>query len=123
MIILLQVALGGAVGAVLRYLTGLAAVRLFGTAFPWGTLVVNVAGSFVIGALATVLIARGAQDWSPLLVTGLLGGFTTFSAFSLDTAGLVSRGEATSALVYVAASLSLSLAAVAAGLVAGRVLQ
>ena len=117
---LLQVALGGALGAVLRFLTTFASGRLFGSAFPWGTIVVNVAGSFAIGALAVVLVGRGAQAWSPFLVTGLLGGFTTFSAFSLDAASLVERGVPGVAMAYVAASVALSLIGVAAGLWAGR---
>ena len=123
MMTLLQVALGGALGAVLRFLAGIVAVRAFGTGFPWGTLFVNVLGSFAIGVLAVVLIDRGGQSWSPLLMTGLLGGFTTFSTFSLDAAGLVGRGEAALAAGYVAASLALSLGGVAAGLWAGRLLE
>ncbi len=120
---LLQVALGGALGAMLRFLTGLATTRLFGTAFPWGTLFVNVAGSFAIGVLAALLVDRGAAAWAPFLMTGLLGGFTTFSAFSLDIAALAGRGVPLVALGYAAVTLSLALVAVAAGLWLGRVLQ
>ncbi len=102
-----QVALGGAIGAVLRYLTGLA------LAFPFGTLAVNVVGSFLIGVLWVALADRGA--WAALLITGVLGGFTTFSAFSLDTLRLVETGRAPMAALYVLASVTLSLGAVALG--------
>jgi len=103
---LIPVALGGALGAVLRWLAGLA------VAFPFGTLAVNVAGCFAIGLVWAGLVAR----WHPFLITGVLGGFTTFSAFSLDTLRLVEDGRGTAALGYVAASVMLSLAACAAGL-------
>ena len=102
-----QVALGGAIGAVLRYLTGLA------LAFPFGTLAVNILGSFLIGVLWVALADRG--HWAPLLTTGVLGGFTTFSAFSLDTLRLVDSGRAPMAALYVLASVTLSLCAVALG--------
>ena len=104
---LTQVAFGGAIGAVLRYLTGLA------IAFPFGTVAVNVVGSFLIGVLWVALADRGA--WSALLITGVLGGFTTFSAFSLDTLRLVETGRAPMAALYVLASVTLSLGAVALG--------
>lgn len=104
---LTQVAFGGAIGAVLRYLTGLA------IAFPFGTLAVNIVGSFLIGVLWVALADRG--QWAPLLITGILGGFTTFSAFSLDTLRLVNEGRAPMAALYVLASVTLSLGAVALG--------
>lgn len=104
---LASVALGGAFGAVLRYLVGLA------VAFPFGTLAVNVAGSLAIGILWVALADRGA--WSAFLVTGILGGFTTFSAFSLDTLRLIETGRAPMAAAYVLASVGLSLAACAIG--------
>ena len=104
---LTQVALGGAIGAVLRYLTGLA------LAFPFGTLAVNIVGSFLIGVLWVALADRG--PWAPLLITGILGGFTTFSAFSLDTLRLVDAGRAPMAALYVLASVTLSLGACAFG--------
>ena len=117
---LVQVAIGGAAGAVLRYLTGLAALRVLGPGFPWGTLTVNVVGSFLMGLIAVGLLARDAQAHSSLLMTGLLGGFTTFSAFSLDAASLVERGEPLLACLYVAASVGASLAALALGLAIAR---
>jgi CrcB protein len=115
---LLLVALGGAVGSVLRHLVSLAASAALGAGFPWGTLAVNAAGSAAIGALASLGVQGDARL---LLVTGLLGGFTTFSAFSLETAQLWQRGPWLAAL-YVAASLGGGFAGFAAGqgLAAGR---
>ena len=106
----LAVALGGAIGAVLRYLVGLAVI------FPLGTLTVNVIGSLLIGLLWHGLTARELQHWLPFLMTGVLGGFTTFSAFSLDTLRLVDDGRLAAAGGYVMASVLVSLAACAAGL-------
>jgi CrcB protein len=107
---LFSVALGGAIGAVLRLGVGLA------VAFPYGTLAVNVAGSFAIGLLWILLESRGLQVWLPFLITGVLGGFTTFSAFSLDTLRLVEDGRIGQAGMYVAASVALSVLACFAGL-------
>ncbi|RBI84369.1 fluoride efflux transporter CrcB [Rhodosalinus halophilus] len=117
---LVQVGLGGALGAVARYLTGMAAIRLMGPGFPWATLTVNVAGSFLMGALVVILAQYSANRLAPLLMTGVLGGFTTFSAFSLDALTLWERGQAGLAAAYVAASVVLSLSAIAAGLLAAR---
>lgn len=119
MITLIQVAIGGAIGASARYLAGLAAVRLFGAGFPWGTMFVNVAGSFAMGVLFIVLGQHSAR-LSPLLMTGLLGGFTTFSAFSLDAVKLFERGDTVLAAAYVAASVVLSIAALIAGITFAR---
>jgi CrcB protein len=118
MLQVLLVAFGGAIGSVLRYYVGLWSLRLAGPAFPWGTLTVNVVGSFIIGVFAEVIARKfgGSTDLRLLLMTGLLGGFTTFSAFSLDTIGLIERGEALTAAVYVVVSVGLSLATVFAGL-------
>lgn len=100
------VAFGGAIGAVLRYLVGLA------VAFPYGTLTVNVIGSFLMGLVFVGLSAKGLDRFAPLVMTGMLGGFTTFSAFSLDALKLVEAGRLALAGGYVAASVLLSLAAV-----------
>jgi len=116
--ILLQVAAGGAFGAVLRYLAVTQCVRLFGAAFPYGTMIVNVAGSFLMGALVAILIARGHA--APFLTVGVLGGFTTFSAFSLDAVTLAERGEVWGAFAYVTVSVLGSIAALALGLVMTR---
>ena len=117
---LLQVALGGAAGAVARYLTGHAAVRLMGHGFPWGTFTVNIVGSFLMGVLVVALAEWSATRFAPLLLTGMLGGFTTFSSFSLDAATLYERGDVALAGAYVGGSLVLSLLAVFAGLAAAR---
>ncbi|ARC36310.1 fluoride efflux transporter CrcB [Paracoccus yeei] len=114
----LQVAVGGAVGATARYGVTILAGRL--TTLPLGTLAVNVTGCFAMGLLAAGLAFRGGQHLAPLLLTGVLGGYTTFSAFSLDTLTLWERGAAALALGYVAASVLLSLMAVTAGLALGR---
>ena len=76
-----QVALGGAAGAMLRYLTNVGVMRLIGPGFPWGTLIVNIAGSFATGVLVVVLAHKGGVRFAPLLMTGVLGVFPTFSAF------------------------------------------
>jgi CrcB protein len=115
-----QVALGGAIGASLRYLTNVGAMRLFGPGFPYATLIVNILGSFVMGLLVVFLARKGGNHLAPLLMTGILGGFTTFSAFSLDTLTLWERGDQVAALAYVAASVILSLAAIIAGLALAR---
>ncbi|WP_323763698.1 fluoride efflux transporter CrcB [Marinovum sp.] len=117
---LLQVALGGAFGACARYLTGIAAVRLIGHGFPWGTLAVNILGSFLMGVLVVVLAHYHATRFAPLLMTGVLGGFTTFSAFSLDAVALFERGQVTTAALYVLGSVGVAIAALFAGLMAAR---
>ena len=104
------VALGGALGAALRHLSVLALPA------PWGTLAVNVAGSFAIGLLAM----RLSPALAPFLITGVLGGFTTFSAFSLDALRLAEGGRLGSALLYVGGSVALSLVACGLGLWIGR---
>jgi CrcB protein len=116
------VALGGGLGSWLRYLTGTAWTMLLGPAragaFPYGTLTVNVLGSFAMGLLAGWLLSRGgAGENARLLIgVGVLGGFTTFSSFSLDTVALVSRGQVGLAAFYVAISLIAGFAALFAGL-------
>ena len=114
---ILWVALGGAIGSAFRYLTVLAAMRLFGTGFPWGTAIVNVLGSFAMGILAVILLEKaGNARFLPFLLPGVLGGFTTFSAFSLDTVRLVENGQTVSAVYYVAGSVALSVAALMIGM-------
>lgn len=119
---ILLVAVGGAIGSVARYLTAIAMTRLLGPAFPWGTITVNIVGSFAIGLL-TELVARkfsAPMEMRLLLVVGFLGGFTTFSSFSLDTMALVERGPVWIAFSYVLASVLLSLTAAFGGLALGR---
>ncbi len=116
----LLVFLGAGIGGALRHGVNLGCARYGGVAFPWGTLTVNVAGSFIMGALAAWLALRAGEGWSqPLrlfLATGILGGFTTFSAFSLDAVLIWERGEAGLAAAYAAASVVLSIAGLVAGL-------
>ena len=117
---LLQVAFGGALGASARYLANTAAMRLLGPGFPWATVFVNVLGSFLMGVLVVALAHKDATRLAPLLMTGVLGGFTTFSAFSLDTLTLWERGQGGLAALYVAGSVVLSLVAIALGMAAAR---
>jgi CrcB protein len=121
---ILWVAAGGALGSAARYLVNVAAGRLLGPEFPWGTLTVNIAGSFVMGLMIALMAMKMqvSQEVRAFITTGILGGFTTFSAFSLDFAVLVERREAGLAALYVIASVALSLAAIFAGLKLGRAL-
>lgn len=115
----LLVAAGGALGAGARHLVSGVFLRQFGGAWPWGTLVINVAGSLLLGLLVGVLAFRGGEGQAQLrllLGTGVLGGFTTFSAFSLETVELIERGRAGSALIYALGSVALGVAGVFAGL-------
>lgn len=120
----LSVALGGALGASARYAVAALMLRLMGPGFPWGTLTVNVAGSFAMGLLVEGLALRFniSPELRLLLVTGFLGGFTTFSAFSLDTANLIERNAMGPAAAYVIASVLLSVGALFGGLMLGRAL-
>ena len=117
---ILLVFLGGGLGAVLRYGVNLNAARFLGANFPWGTLAVNVLGSLAMGLLAGVFAARAQDEWHQsarlFLMTGILGGFTTFSAFSLDALALWERGETAAATAYVLGSVVLSIAGFALGL-------
>lgn len=115
---ILLVAFGGALGSVCRYLVGVGALRLMGPSFPWGTLTVNVAGSFAIGVLAELIVARfgASAELRLLLITGFLGGFTTFSAFALDAVTLFERGASLAATSYLIFSIGASIAAAIAGI-------
>ncbi|SMR81773.1 camphor resistance protein CrcB [Aliiroseovarius halocynthiae] len=113
---LLQVALGGALGASARYLTGTTVTRLLGHGFPAGTMVVNIVGSFLMGVIVVALAKKGGQAAAPFLMTGLLGGFTTFSAFSLDAMTLLERGQPLAAMGYILGSVVISIVALMAGL-------
>jgi CrcB protein len=114
----LAVALGSAAGGVLRHAATEAVTRVTGPAFPWGTLLVNSTGSLVMGAVAALTLG-GEGGWSPLtrhaVMTGVLGGFTTFSAFSMQTVALAARGEWLSAALNVALSVTVCLAGYWAG--------
>ncbi len=117
---LIQVATGGAIGAIARYMTNIGLLRLIGPGFPWGTLTVNVVGSFLMGLTWVLLDVRGAMRFAPLVMTGVLGGFTTFSAFSLDAVTMVERGQAGLGLIYVAVSVAASIGALFAGVLIAR---
>lgn len=117
----IQVAIGGAIGASLRYLTGIALVRGFGhLTFPLGVLTVNVVGSFLMGLFVGLAAHRGLTHLSPLVATGVLGGFTTFSAFSLEAVTLYERGALGLAAVYILANVVFSIGALFAGLALAR---
>ena len=123
MIKLLLVALGGAVGSSARYLFGVQATRLLGAGWPYGTVGVNILGGFAMGMLVGWLAHRGGVDqerWRVLLGVGMLGGFTTFSAFSLETALMIERRDYGGAAGYVALSVVLSVSALFAGLLLSR---
>ncbi|WP_088345192.1 MULTISPECIES: fluoride efflux transporter CrcB [Rhodomicrobium] len=116
--LLLLAAIGGAIGSSARYLVNVTSAQLFGTNFPWGTLAVNIVGCFIMG----LVVALGALKFNMtnevrvFIATGILGGFTTFSAFSLDFALLVERKDYGLAGFYLAGSVGLSILAIFAGL-------
>ncbi len=114
----LIVFLGGGLGAALRHGANVVAARFFGPAFPFGTLTINVVGSIAMGMVAAYFAFRGdsTQHLRLFLATGILGGFTTFSAFSLDAAVLWERGDVWLAAAYVAASVILSIGGLFLGL-------
>ena len=118
MLHLILVAVGGAIGASLRHLVNLASLRLVGPGFPWGTMAVNVAGCFAMGVFVELLARRfnASNELRLFIATGVLGGFTTFSAFSLDFAVLWERGAALSALAYAITSVIGSILALFLGL-------
>ena len=123
----LVVFLGAGLGGALRHGVNIACLRACGASFPFGTLAINVAGSLAMGLLAGWLAFRADASWSQsarlFLATGVLGGFTTFSAFSLDAMVLAERNEFAAAALYVGASVILSILACAAGLAFARALS
>lgn len=114
----LLVFIGGGLGSTLRHTINITCARCIGTAFPYGTFIINVTGSIVMGLIAGYLAFKGeaSQPWRLFLMTGILGGYTTFSAFSLDAALLYERGETGLALAYVLGSVILAIAGLFAGL-------
>ncbi len=122
--LLIMATVGGAIGSGARHLVNIAMTRALGPAFPWATLTVNVVGSFLMGFLVDMIMRRfgGSPEMRTFLATGILGGFTTFSAFSLDISTLLSRDEIITAMVYILASVAISLLALYAGLALSRAL-
>jgi fluoride exporter len=118
----LIVFLGGGIGAALRHAFNLAFARLLGTAFPYATLFENVSGAIAMGMLVAFFAFKSGipQHWQLFLTTGILGGYTTFSTFSLDVALLYERGELALAALYVAMSVALSIGGLFTGLVVVR---
>jgi CrcB protein len=115
------VAFGGAIGASLRFLSGVAVMRAFGPQeFPVAVLGVNILGSFLMGVFVVAAAHKGLTHYSPFVMTGVLGGFTTFSAFSLETVTLIERGNIGLAGVYVALSVGLSVLGLMIGLYLAR---
>ena len=120
----LIVFLGAGIGGAMRHGVNVAALRLVGAGFPWGTLAINIAGSFAMGLVAEYFALKSGlpQQWRLFLATGVLGGFTTFSAFSLEVALLYERGELMSAGLYALGSVVLAVAGLFAGLYVIRAL-
>jgi len=114
----LLVFIGGGLGASLRHAINVGCARACGVNFPYGTFVINITGSLVMGIIAGYLALKGeaSQPWRLFIMTGILGGYTTFSAFSLDAVTLYQRGEMGLALFYVLGSVILSIAGLFAGL-------
>lgn len=116
---------GGFLGANARYLVGLWVAQRWGDVFPWGTLLINITGSFVLGFYLTLVTERvsGSASTRLFVATGFLGAYTTFSTFSYEAVRLVQHGQPISALAYVSASLIVGLAAAVAGLTAAHALR
>ncbi|WP_020401272.1 fluoride efflux transporter CrcB [Kordiimonas gwangyangensis] len=121
---LLAVAMGGALGAVSRHYVAGQILRMTGPGFPYGTMVVNILGSLLMGLMITAFAVKfeASQELRGFLTVGLLGGFTTFSTYSLETAMLIERGDWTSAALYAFGSMAVGLVALFAGIWLGRVL-
>jgi fluoride exporter len=119
---LVLVAVGGGIGASIRHLVNMASLKLLGPNFPWGTMLINISGSLAMGIFIELLARRfqGSNELRLFVATGILGGFTTFSAFSLDFAALWERGDTGQAFAYAAVSVIVSLVALFAGLWAVR---
>ena len=116
------IAVGGALGAVSRFLLGNAVSKAMGSALPFGTFVINVAGCFAMGLLMTLIVDRELlpEAWSLFLCVGFLGGFTTFSSFGYETLMLLAEGRLLAVLAYVGCSVGLGLVAAAAGVLCAR---
>ena len=121
---ILSVAAGGAIGSVARYLVGIGSGKLFGVNFPWGTLIINVTGSFLIGLFVGLFATKWnlPQAVRIFLTVGICGGYTTFSTFSLDSFYLMERGETVAAGAYMIGSVVLSVGALIAAMMVIRAL-
>ena len=120
---ILSIAAGGAIGAVLRHFMAYRVSTVLGLTFPYGTLAVNVLGSFLLGLMVTLFAEKFAlsQEIRAFLTVGLMGGFTTFSAFSMETILLIERNNYSGAAFYILASVGLAVGALFLGMIAGRV--
>ena len=121
---ILAVAAGGAIGAVLRLVVGRGMFYLMGSEFPWGTLVVNILGSFLVGLFVEILSLRYSlsHEWQGFIIIGVFGGFTTFSAFSLEVSLMIEKGDFSTAALYGLVSMFIGVLALFIGLIAGRAL-
>lgn len=119
----LAAAVGGAIGSVARYLVAIGSGKVFGINFPWGILIINVTGSFLIGVFVGLFATKWdlPQSLRIFLTVGICGGYTTFSTFSLDSYYLMERGQFPAALVYMVGSVVLSICALVGGLYLARV--
>ena len=120
--VLVLIAIGGAVGAVLRYGASVSVYSLLGRGFPYGTLFVNVSGSLLMGMLSVILLDRfdPGPEWRAAVLVGALGSFTTFSTFSIETLNLLEQGDLMRALANIVLSVTVCLAAVWFGVLIGR---
>jgi CrcB protein len=119
---ILAVASGGAVGAVARLLLSKGMLNLFGPGGPWGTLAVNLLGSFMIGLLIEIFASRVniSHEWQAFIIIGFLGGFTTFSSFTLEVGLMIEKGQLATAMFYALGSIFIGVVALFAGLYAGK---
>lgn len=119
---LISIAVGGALGAVCRYLLGNGITRTVNSTLPWGTFVINIAGCFFMGVLMTLIVERGLLPaaWRLFLCVGLLGGFTTFSSFSYEGLTLLLQGNLAGALAYIGGSTCLGLVAAGVGVLVAK---
>lgn len=122
--LLILATVGGGIGAGLRYLVQVGMMRALGMGFPWSTLAINVVGSFLMGVVATAVALKfgNSAEVRTFLATGILGGFTTFSAFSLDVSNLLETKQTAAAAFYVAGSVGLSILALYAGFALAKAL-